>query len=161
MADTISFYSQGISFSLKNKSKITKWTLSVVKQEKHKCDNINFIFCSDKYLVKLNKKYLRQNTLTDIITFDYSGVSIQSDIFISIDRVKENAKKFSVSFENELHRVMIHGVLHLCGYNDKSVSDTKRIRAKEDFYLSQFLKMDFFLSVFCVKFLFLNFLKSL
>ena len=136
MKGTVFFHSEDISFSLKKKSSITKWILSAVTKEKRKCDIINFVFCSDQFLLRLNIEYLKHDTLTDIITFDYSSREIQSDIFISIERVKENAKKFNVSFEKELHRVMIHGVLHLCGYKDKKISEKKKIRVREDYYLS-------------------------
>lgn len=137
MAGKITFCSEEISFSLKKKAASKKWIFYAVKKEKRKCSSINFVFCSDRFLLKLNKKYLCHSTLTDIITFNYSDSTIQSDIFISIERVKENAKKFNVSFDEELHRVMIHGVLHLCGYDDTSASGKKKIRAREDFYLSQ------------------------
>lgn len=136
MKGRISFHSQDISFSLKNKSKIKKWILSAIRKEKRTCDIINFVFCSDKFLLKLNKEYLQHNTLTDIITFEYSAGNIQSDIFISVLRVKENAKKFEVAFNKELQRVMIHGALHLCGYKGKTVSEKRKIKAREDYYLS-------------------------
>jgi len=99
---------------------------------------LNCVFCSDKYLVKLNNQYLKHNTLTDILTFDYSTdpESIHGEIYISIQRVKENAARFNESFDEELHRVIIHGVLHLTGYNDKSTTDKALMREKEEAYLS-------------------------
>lgn len=133
----ISFNNQSIPFKLKNKAKLKLWIKSVVELEKHTLGTVNFVFCDDSELLEINLKHLNHNTFTDIITFDYTeGLKINSDIFISINRVEENAKKFKVSFEEELHRVMIHGVLHLCGYKDKSKSDTELMRKKENWALN-------------------------
>lgn len=130
---SIVFRSEKISFTLKKKSLIEKWVASVIEKEKKFVGEIHFVFCSDKFLHALNKKYLYHNTLTDIITFDYSlKKKLIGEIYISIDRVKENAKKFESEFENELHRVMIHGVLHLCGYKDKTKQQKEKIRKKEN-----------------------------
>lgn len=106
--------------------------------EKGHIGSINFIFCSDEYLFQLNQKYLKHDTYTDIITFDSSveETEISGDIFISLERVKENSKQFSGSFVKELHRVMIHGILHLLGYKDKSPKDKEAMSGKEDYYLS-------------------------
>ena len=131
----IEFSTQNMFFSLKNKILIKKGILSLIKKEKKKAGNISFTFCDDKFLLALNKKFLKHNTLTDIITFQYPTEELSSEIFISIPRVKENAKKFNASFENELRRVMIHGVLHLCGYKDKSPAAKKAMRNREDHYL--------------------------
>lgn len=139
---SIHFFSHNIKFQLKNKSVIKKWILSVIKTEspprpggfRRGC--INYIFCDDEFLLSLNKKFLKHDTLTDIITFDYSQ-QVSSDIFIGIPRVKQNAKKFNASFEKELMRVMIHGILHLCGYNDKTKKEKVIIRKKEEEYLSR------------------------
>ena len=132
-----SFNNQSIPFKLKNKAKLKLWVKSVVEKEKHTLGTINYVFCDDSELLEINLKHLNHNTFTDIITFDYTeGLKINSDIFISINRVEENAKKFKVSFEEELHRVMIHGVLHLCGYKDKSKSDTELMRKKENWALN-------------------------
>ena len=146
----ILFFSQDISFSLKKKSKIKKLILALIRKEKKKAGDISFIFCSDQFLLALNKKFLKHDTLTDVITFDYTSppgplslkrrggigpVAIRGEIFISIPRVKENAKKFGVLFENELRRVMIHGALHLCGYKDKTATLKKKMRKREDYYL--------------------------
>lgn len=136
----IDFFCENISFSLKKKSVIKDWILSAIKKEKQKAGTISFIFCNDKFLLSLNKKFLKHNTLTDIITFPTSSLSgargeVSAEIFISIPRVKENAKKFEVSFDNELHRVMIHGILHLCGYADKTPGNKKEMRKREDLYL--------------------------
>lgn len=109
----------------------------LIKSEQKNKGEITFIFCSDKYLLEINKEYLQHDYYTDVITFDYSENNIISgDIFISIDRVKENADTYKVSFENELYRVMLHGVLHLVGYNDKTKEEQKIMRQKEDEYLN-------------------------
>jgi len=136
----VQFFFRNIFFSLKKKSGVKKLILSVIRKEKKKAGDINFIFCSDEFLLALNKKFLKHDAFTDIITFQYPpSDKLSAEIFISIPRVKENAKKFEVSFENELHRVMIHGMLHLCGYNDKSAKQKEEIRKKENYYL-KFLK---------------------
>ena len=129
----VSFFNQSISFKLKEKTKLKNWIKSVTEKEKHKLGNINYIFCTDDELLEINIRHLNHNTLTDIITFDYTeGKTIHSDIYISIERVEENAKKFKVTFEEELHRVMIHGILHLCGYKDKTKADAELMRKKEN-----------------------------
>jgi probable rRNA maturation factor len=127
-----------VKFKLDQVAKIKKWVEAVAKTEKRTVGGINFVFVSDKELLRLNNQYLKHNTYTDIITFDYTeGKAISGDIFISVERVKENAKKFKVKFEDELHRVMIHGILHLCGYKDKTPKDSKEMRKKEDCSLSK------------------------
>ncbi|MDD7885969.1 rRNA maturation RNase YbeY [Flavivirga sp. 57AJ16] len=126
------------NFSLKNEDAISNWVISTISEEGYKLEEINYVFCDDEYLHKLNVEFLDHDTLTDIISFDYSmGKLIQGDIFISIERVKDNAKDFSVSFEEELNRVIIHGILHYCGYKDKTDSDAKVMRDKENHYLKQ------------------------
>ncbi len=135
----ISFQNQSISFKLKEKARLKSWIKTVTEKEKHRLGDINYIFCSDDELLEINIQHLNHNTYTDIITFDYTeGDKISSDIFISVDRVEENAKKFKVSFEEELHRVMIHGILHLCGYKDKSKADAELMRKKENGALKLF-----------------------
>ena len=125
-------------FSLKNEEKISNWIVDTISEEAYKLEEINYVFCNDEYLHKLNVEFLNHDTLTDIISFDYSiGKLIQGDIFISIERVKDNAKDFSVSFEDELHRVIIHGVLHYCGYKDKTGLESKVMREKENHYLKE------------------------
>lgn len=127
-----------VKFKLDKTAAIKKWIEVIAKTEKKTVGGINYVFAGDEELLKLNKQYLKHNTYTDIITFDYSeGKEISGDIFISVDRVKENAKKFKVKFDDELHRVMIHGVLHLCGYKDKTPKDSKEMRKKEDFSLNK------------------------
>ncbi len=124
-------------FSLDEPDCISSWIVDSIKNEEYKEGEINYIFCDDEYLLDLNIKHLNHNTLTDIISFDDTlGRLISGDIFISIDRVKENALKFKASFNNELQRVMIHGILHFCGYNDKTKEEKELMRKKEDYYLS-------------------------
>jgi probable rRNA maturation factor len=133
----INFFTEKIRFKLTSERKTSNWIKSVVKKEGYPVSEINFIFCSDEHLSEINLQYLNHKTLTDIITFDYSvNKSLQGDIFISIPRVKENALKFKVDLDSEVHRVMIHGVLHLMGYKDKSKSEKAIMREKEDACLS-------------------------
>jgi probable rRNA maturation factor len=134
----IYFFNEGVSYVLCNKKNIRKWIISALALEKYVPTNINYIFCSDQYLNTTNVTYLKHDTYTDIITFDTSDNEdeISGDIFISIDRVKDNARIFNVPFESELKRVMIHGILHLIGYKDKSKKEKELMRAKEDYYLS-------------------------
>lgn len=124
-------------FVLKNKKVIGSWIEFTIHQEDKELGEINYIFCNDDYLVKINNKILKHNTLTDIISLDYSIDNIVSgDIYISTERVIENATLFSNKFDNELHRVMVHGVLHYCGYRDKTIEERKLMKSKEDYYLS-------------------------
>lgn len=124
-------------FSPKNKLKIRKWVANAIESEGKILGDVNYIYCSDEYLLELNRSSLNHDYYTDIITFDYvEGLIISGDLFISVDRVKENAKDHKVSFEDELHRVMIHGIMHLCGYGDKSPKEAKMMREKEDYYLN-------------------------
>ncbi len=135
----IHFFSEDIKFTPKQKTYLRNWIHNTIKAEGYKLNELNFIFCSDSYLLNINKQYLNHNTLTDIITFDNSDVKsvITGDIFISIDRVYENAGIFKVKTEDELHRVMIHGTLHLLGYPDKGKKAKALMTEKEDFYLSK------------------------
>lgn len=120
-------------FKLLDDAKISNWISSIIIKEKCKEDEINYVFCDDDYLHKLNVQFLDHDTLTDVISFDYSvGKKLQGDIFISIERVKDNAKDFNVEFESELHRVIIHGILHYCGYKDKTEADASEMRLKEN-----------------------------
>ena len=126
-------------FKLGYERKLKDWIISSVEEERFKLGDLNYIFCDDDYLLKLNVDFLNHDTLTDIISFDYTvGKILQGDIFISIERVKENARDFSVEFEDELLRVMIHGVLHFCGYNDKAISEVQLMRAKEEYYMANY-----------------------
>jgi len=127
-----------IKFVLKNKRELQKWIEDVIISENKELGDINYVFCSDEYLLERNIKFLNHDSLTDIITFNYcEGDIISSDIMISIDRIKENSIIFENSFSKELHRVMIHGVLHLIGYNDKTKKEKQKMREREDFYLKK------------------------
>lgn len=132
----IGFNTEEITFNLKNKAILKKWISEIIAKKKRKTGYINFIFCSDEHLLNINKQFLNHDTYTDIVTFDYSKddpkQNVSGDIFISIDRVKENAAKFSKTFEEELHRVIIHGVLHLLGYQDKTKKAKEEMRDEED-----------------------------
>lgn len=136
-ADNIDFFSEEIDFTPANSDAIADWIRRTILQEGKTLDSIQFIFCDDAHLLKINIEYLDHDTLTDIITFPYGEELIEGDIYISIDRIRENAGTFGVSFEQELHRVIIHGVLHLCGYGDKKPEEKAVMTAKEDFYLKQ------------------------
>jgi len=130
-------YNSENNFKLNNSVEISKWIEFVIHQEVSQLGEINYIFCDDSYLLEINIKDLKHNTLTDIISFDYTvGDIISGDIFISTERVKENADEFNNIFKDELHRVIIHGVLHYCGYKDKTDDEKKEMRSKEDYYLS-------------------------
>lgn len=123
-----------------NEEVIREWIKFVVNEEKHKIGEINYIFCSDEYLHKINLEFLGHDTYTDIISFDHKvGKELHGDIYISTDRVLENSENFKVDFQNELSRVIIHGILHFCGYKDKSAVDQTIMRGKEDHYLLKVL----------------------
>ena len=129
-----------INFQIQDETKKRRWISSLIEEENCREGEINYIFCSDEYLHKINVDFLSHDTLTDIISFDYSvGKELHGDIYISIDRVRDNASDFKVCFENELLRVMAHGVLHYCGYKDKTDKDQELMRSKEDYYLSKHL----------------------
>lgn len=140
----ILFFTEDIKISLKNKNALRGWIAAAAKKEKRKIAALNYIFCSDKFLNNINKDFLHHDDYTDIITFDYSepvsktreAKQINGEIFISVERVKENAKTFDTTFQTELHRVIIHGVLHLCGYKDKTKSAKATMRMKENYYLN-------------------------
>jgi len=120
-------------FTLDNEEAIAAWLTNVITSENKKEGEINYIFCDDEYLHKINLEYLNHDTLTDIISFDYTmGNEISGDIFVSVERVKDNAKDFNVVFEEELKRVLVHGVLHYCGYKDKGEAEELMMRSKED-----------------------------
>ena len=135
----IEFFEEGITYKIRNKIKIRKWIANTIIAEGFRLSSLSYIFCADEYLLTVNKQYLNHDTYTDIITFDNSEVEgfVTGDIFISTERVLENAAKFSTTEEQELHRVMIHGALHLLGYKDKSLADKKKMTFKEDFYLAK------------------------
>lgn len=136
--DSIHYFFEDIDFKLDNSNKISSWISDVISKEKYNLTSINYIFCSDEHLLKVNREYLKHDYYTDIITFNNSEDDnhIESDLFISIDRVTENAKVNVEPFDKELNRVMIHGVLHLLGYNDKTKEEQIMMREKENAYLS-------------------------
>jgi len=140
--DVILFHSEDVDFALENETAIQSWIKQIINREAKELVQLNYVFCSDEYLHKINVEYLDHDTYTDIITFPLAiAPLIESDIFISIDRVKENATKFEVSFERELKRVLIHGVLHLCGYGDKTEAEAKLMRSKEDEAIELFVEV--------------------
>ncbi|QED38462.1 rRNA maturation RNase YbeY [Antarcticibacterium arcticum] len=128
----INFYSEN-DFILEEQEKYGRWIEAVIASEAKKLEELSYIFCDDDYLLNLNEEFLKHDTYTDIITFDYSvGKILQGDIYISTERVKENSTEFNVSFNEELRRVIIHGVLHLCGYKDKTKEQSLLMRQKEE-----------------------------
>ncbi|MGS2762674.1 rRNA maturation RNase YbeY [Sinomicrobium sp. M5D2P9] len=128
----ISFHYE-LEFVLEDEQKYADWIHEAIASEDKQQGEISYIFCDDEYLLSLNQKYLDHDTLTDIISFDYTeGKTIHGDIYISVERVRENASEFGVGFEEELRRVMIHGILHYCGYKDKSETDVALMRTKEE-----------------------------
>lgn len=134
----ISFHNQGCDFSLEQSRKVAQWLKESVVSEGFKIGEINIIFCSDSELLKINKEFLEHDYLTDVITFDYSleGV-VGGDIYISVETVRSNAETFFCGFRSEILRVMVHGVMHLCGQKDKSVKERKMMQEKENYYLSK------------------------
>ncbi len=139
LIDTIFFHIEDLEeFSIDKEDLRKEWLADLAKAENYSINNLNYIFCSDEYLHKINVDYLDHDTLTDIITFDNSDEKqiIEGDIFISVDRVSENANQFNVSFFSELNRVLAHGLLHLIGYKDKTDSDKKLMREKENYYIN-------------------------
>ncbi|MGY8989259.1 MAG: rRNA maturation RNase YbeY [Flavobacteriales bacterium] len=139
MNNTISFHYE-TDFLLEKTESYIRWIKNVISEENKGLGEVNYIFCDDKYLLEKNIKYLDHNTLTDIITFNYcEGDIISSDIMISIERVMENSSIFENSFSEEINRVMIHGILHLIGYNDKTDGEKEIIRKKENYYINKFV----------------------
>lgn len=135
----IQFFSEEIDFHLQDQERFAQWLISIAHQNDHEIVDLNYIFCSDEYLLKINKQYLDHDYYTDIITFDHSeaaGKTIEGDIFISLDRVRENAMDLAPSFQEELHRVIAHGILHLIGFNDKTDEEKEVMTEKENACLS-------------------------
>ncbi|MEB2773979.1 rRNA maturation RNase YbeY [Algoriphagus sp. D3-2-R+10] len=138
----INFFTEEISFILKEKRKRKAWLKLLAEDNNHKISELNYVFCSDEYLLSINVAYLDHDTYTDIITFDNSeeeGI-IEGDVFISIERVKENSKLLNIDEEKELNRVISHGLFHLLGYKDKSKAEAKLMRSKEEFAINLFEK---------------------
>jgi len=135
----VCFFFQNIKFGLANRTKLKKFIRSIFKKEGKKLESLNYIFCTDQDVLEINRRFLKHDFFTDIITFDLSETdAVQAEIYISIDRVRENARLLRVSFRSEIHRVIFHGVLHLCGYNDKNKADKKKIREKENHYFNKY-----------------------
>ena len=134
------FHFQDVKDTLSQKRKHKRWIASVIESNNRELGNINYIFCGDNYLLSINQQHLKHNTLTDILTFDLSDDNnvVSADIFISLDRVQENSIKLGIPFENELRRVMIHGILHILGQKDKTEKDKSRMRSAEDVALAKF-----------------------
>ena len=129
----VHFFNEDVSYVLKDKMKLKNWVKIIIEQHQKSLGEVNFVFCSDEYLHEMNVEYLQHDTLTDIITFDYcDGNTVSGDLFISIDRVKDNASDLKIKLTDELHRVMIHGVLHLIGFKDKSQQDAATMRSQEE-----------------------------
>ncbi len=125
-------------FEIENSEDISSWLQDVIEEEDKELGELTYIFCDDEYLHKMNVEFLDHDTLTDVISFDYTeGVIVSGDVYISTERVAENATEFKVSFKDELHRVMVHGLLHYCGYKDKDDDEVVEMRAKENYYLNK------------------------
>ena len=133
----ISYFFEDTSFIYKGRARNNRWLKLVAESEIRRLGDVNIIFCSDPYILDINLRYLQHDYFTDIITFDYcEGEKVSGDLFISVDTVRENALTYGAGFEEELHRVIVHGLLHLIGYDDHSEADRKGMRSKEDYYLS-------------------------
>ena len=133
----IRYYQKDISFNLESKLIIKKWIKTIIEQNEKRCKDINIIFCSDPSILEINNQFLGHDYYTDIITFDYcEGRDISGELYISIDTVKANAEEYEQQFETELHRVIIHGILHLLGWDDHCDEDIAEMRSKENYYLS-------------------------
>ena len=139
----INFFTEEVSFSLKEKRKRKAWLKGIAEMEHHKISDLNYIFCSDEYLYNINVEYLDHNTYTDIITFDNSEKEgeISGDVFVSIERVKENSQALKIKEEQELSRVISHGLFHLLGYKDKTEEEVNLMRSKEEFAINLFDKI--------------------
>jgi rRNA maturation RNase YbeY len=140
----VCFFFQGVRPRLDNRAELKKYIQGIFKAEGKKLASLNYIFCTDKNLLDINRQFLKHDFYTDILSFDLSDSdSIQAEIYISIDRVRDNARKLGVSFKSELLRVIFHGVLHLCGYKDKSKRGRGEMREKEDLLLNQYIRYRF------------------
>lgn len=133
----VSFHFEDVNFELPNEQQLTNWLMGVAQSEGKDFIEVNYVFCSDEHLRKMNVEFLDHDYYTDIITFPYDEGAVYGDIFISSERVTDNAQSLGVPFEHELCRVLVHGVLHLAGYLDKTAADERLMREKEDFYLRQ------------------------
>src|SRR6476646_4466376 len=140
--NSVHFYFEKVDLSLKERGSLKGFINTLIVKEKRKLNNLNYIFCSDKVLLRINRKYLGHNFYTDVVTFNLSSSpkEILADIYISVDRIKENSKSFQIPIKEELHRVMFHGLLHLCGYNDKTEHQKGLMKKMEDFYLTLYFR---------------------
>lgn len=138
----IYFFFQDTKFGLQHRTVLKKFIESIFKKEGRELESLNYIFCTDKSLLKINQQYLQHDDYTDIITFELSpkGEPVLGEIYISVDRVRENARLLGSSFKSEIHRVLFHGALHLCGYKDKSAEEKSKMTARENFYISKYWK---------------------
>ena len=135
----VCFFFQNTKIHISNRKQLKKFILSVFKNENKKLQSLNIIFCTDKAILDINRKYLKHDFYTDIVTFDLSeSKAIHAEIYISVERVKENAQNLGFSFKTEIHRVIFHGILHLCGYGDKTKKEKEKMRIKEDYLLKNF-----------------------
>lgn len=136
----VCFFYQGVKFTLQYRTRLKNYIQSIFKKETKKLLSMNYIFCTDKALLEINRQFLNHDFYTDIITFDLSDSNeVQAEIYISVDRVRDNAARLGVSFKSEMHRVIFHGALHLCGYKDKNKNEKLEMRKMEDIYLSKYL----------------------
>ena len=138
MSSLIQFFTEEVDFTPEYEPQLREWIVNAISSEGFDAGVINIIFCNDEYLSELNQRFLERDTLTDVIAFDYheKDNDVSGDIFISVERTRENALKYRQSFEQETRRVIIHGLLHLCGYGDKTPEEKSQMTAKEDYYLS-------------------------
>lgn len=134
----IQFFSEGVDFKIESENAVIQWLLETISSEGRQAGVINIIFCNDEYLLDLNQRFLERDTLTDVIAFDYHEEEEEAsgDVFISIERIRDNAGRLALSFEEELHRVLVHGILHLCGLSDATADEKALMTSKEDKYLS-------------------------
>jgi probable rRNA maturation factor len=137
-SSSIDFYAEDVPLPMDDQEAIAQWLMDTADSEEVPLTDLTYIFCSDDYLLRVNQEYLDHDYYTDVITFQLTEGVIHGDVFISTDRIADNAKGLGVSFEHELHRVMVHGLLHLAGYSDKTPEAEATMRAKEDFYLARF-----------------------
>jgi len=135
--DKILFFAEEVDFPQIDKLQLAQWIKATIAHEKATYESINIVFCTDEFLLRLNKEHLNHDYFTDIITFQYEQDPLEGELYISIDRVKENARSLDITMLNELHRVIIHGVLHMIGYGDKTDEEKRLIRDKEDYYLKE------------------------
>lgn len=141
LSSKVNFFFDGTTSTIPNREGLKKFIVSIFKREGKKLELINYVFSNDKSVQAINKKYLGHNALTDIITFELSerNSPMIGEVYISVDRVRENASNYGTSFRQELHRVVFHGALHLCGFRDKTVSEVREMRKKEEYYLTKYL----------------------